>query len=396
MGTYKPRDNDAGSEYADNDGDIFTIEENSITYASPKCGSYDKMRPLISANKPKLAVLDAISIECDNLQESQSYIQARRKYDFFKTIYPESTVELFEFATQYKLIQPFIEGDDLDNAVRNLTFAPTSEKLEFLLSVTNAIADAHNKGFCIIDIKSDNLIYNSVTKKTNLIDGGLAVNTGEYLSDIFKCDYLTHITENRTQYFHIAPECWSTKNVSATTAMDVYSIGAIFSQLQLALNFSHYEPFIDITERCLNPNYNQRPTMTELNDQLLSLLSTEIENENIDRLTDRTFLDEINSARTVTSISGTNTTNQTPVFDVQVQENHFAKQYKPFPFIGSETDFTDNDTTPINLPLNDLNDLSPFSKLSMFNSLDSDEKPTQSLHATLHTPDYKTPEKSRA
>jgi hypothetical protein len=162
------------------------------------------------------------------------------------------------------LILPVIPGVPYTE----LTLTDESQIIAIILSAVRALQSAHKKDYVIVDLKADNVHYDSETGQSFLIDGGLSRLKGKELDpEIFHCENEAEIEANRVESYHIAPECWSGSPVVAQAKMDVFSLGKMMLRKLKDVD-SSVKPFL---EQCLHENPRERPSLNDLELQLTLL-----------------------------------------------------------------------------------------------------------------------------
>ncbi len=203
--------------------------------------------------------------------------EAKNKHQFFKALYPLHNVSLQIFSKKevpvtYRLVLPKIPGTRYADLRLDLDTKHTQQRL--FASSLHALANLHQKGYVCVDLKGDNILFNSNTNVSFLIDGGLATKQGTQLnSDIFVRYNSGLVAKKRADmdFMHIAPECWDTDSVPAKTSMDIYSLGRMLERLFKPMDLQ-LEPLID---SCLNTDPEKRPTLSHLQDQLHAIFVEE-------------------------------------------------------------------------------------------------------------------------
>jgi serine/threonine protein kinase len=192
--------------------------------------------------------------------------EVEAKYHFFKAIYPDKEVKLVKERGTYRLVAPLIPGDAYDK----LTIISKEQQIKFFLSAVKALKNCHNQGYIVIDLKEDNIHYDKITGESYLIDGGLAVKKNGFVSpDVFKQANEIEVQKNRAQYYYIAPECWSTKEVIADETMDIYSLGNMMARI---IGKAPHPSLVRITQLCQDRIITNRPSLSTLEDWLNGLL----------------------------------------------------------------------------------------------------------------------------
>ena len=215
-------------------------------------GEYAKARLFQSSSAKAVCVLSSIKDPAD-IEE------AVNKHRFFKKLYPNQPSDLFRLESDYRLVVPYIAHV----SYKKLTVDTLESQKTLFLSASKAVGDCHDKELIILDLKSDNLNYDSRTNLSYLIDGGLSAPTGTMIDPCaFQLPDLESIKEYRKEFPHIPPECWSVypTAVLATPQMDVYCLGVVMLDL-IKQPLSEINALID---SCLKSDPAQRPTLVEL------------------------------------------------------------------------------------------------------------------------------------
>ncbi len=232
-------------------------------------GSYCKVRTFGTDKTGKIAkvVLEPVS--------RPHFKEAINKHQFFKALYPLQAVSLQIFSnakgpSTYRLVLPKITG--VPYAYLHLKTKQYQQLI--FASCLHALDSLHQKGYVYVDLKEDNIIFNSNTNMSSLIDGGEARKQGEQLSSgTFVQENAALVAENRAHpdFVHIAPECWDTVRVPAKTSMDIYSLGSMLRRLFKPID-PQLKPLLDL---CLNYEPEKRPTLLYLQDQLHAIFVAE-------------------------------------------------------------------------------------------------------------------------
>ncbi|WP_454783344.1 protein kinase domain-containing protein [Legionella sp. WA2022007384] len=222
-------------------------------------GTYAKARKFQSVDGQRsIAVL--MPADSDDVD----FIEAYNKYKFFKTLYPKQTSELIEREDTYRLVLPYIDGIPYEE----LHFTNERQQIKLFISAIEALKDCHDKGYIVLDLKADNILYNKDSGKSYLLDGGISVKKGMLLDpDIFFVKTQEALISNKTTYTQIAPECWSQKPITAQKSMDVYALGVMMQSIlkpSAALN--------RLIQLCLSLKPEHRPTLGTLEKHLRQLL----------------------------------------------------------------------------------------------------------------------------
>ena len=248
------RSNETGdtSEYESDGGTIYVPR----TFLGT--GAFDRVRSFVSKGGARVAITQPIN---SSEKEDPSI---RRKCAFLETMHPGS-VEFMRLDDQtYVLRTPEASGETYQQiGASDFTLL---EKIKLFLSATQALSVAQAKRYVVIDVKEDNMFYDSSTGKTTLIDGGLSSKNGETANQHYQCRSEQQAKEKRQKCSHIAPEFFSTSVVIARHSMDVYSLGSMMKRMLGTLE----SPLGQLIEDCLNENPKSRPTLRDLEGQLSS------------------------------------------------------------------------------------------------------------------------------
>jgi serine/threonine protein kinase len=228
-------------------------------------GAYSKARVFSSSDNRK-----AKAILCPRDNKNINYREMTAKRSFFQTLYPRSGVTHFKTGGTYRLILPLVPGQKYSEL--KLPKSPKvrcDQQITLFLSTVTALMDCHQKGYVFVDLKEDNIHYDCKTKKSYLIDGGIAAKIGEVISPrIFVKRDTKEIQDHREKYSYIAPECWSTKEVPARISMDIYSLGWMMQKIL----GNPVEPRLSaLIQSCLALDYSQRPSLDALARKLKEL-----------------------------------------------------------------------------------------------------------------------------
>lgn len=226
-------------------------------------GEYAKARLFKSISNKTVAVLNPVKTPAD-------FGEVSIKHRFFQTIYPDKSSHLFTMGTDYRLVIPYFEYVQYTN----LAIETPELQITLFQSAIQAIEDCHNKGMVVLDLKTDNIYYDSSTEKSYIIDGGLSVLIGTCIDPLaFQKSSQSIVEEYREEYWHIPPECWSVAPaaVLANPKMDIYCLGVLMNDL-LENPLPEVESLID---SCLEKDPENRPTLTELIISLQSIKNSE-------------------------------------------------------------------------------------------------------------------------
>lgn len=120
------------------------------------------------------------------------------------------------------------------------------------------------------------LHYEDPKMKSPFIDWQI----GSKVTFAFKSPFEQALEEVREEYTQFAPECWSKSGKTATEAMDVYSLGSMFSYL--FLTNCKDKLMTDLINDCMDPNPMTRPDIPTLKKRL-DLIEASLGNEPSDR-----------------------------------------------------------------------------------------------------------------
>ncbi|HHF0526550.1 TPA: protein kinase family protein [Legionella anisa] len=226
-------------------------------------GGYAEARLFQSTSNKSVAVLNPVTTPGD-------IGEATVKHRFFKTVYSNKQSHLFPRGTDYRLVVPYIQFVPYEKLIID---TPELQKNLFH-SAIQALKDCHDKGMIVLDLKTDNIYYDSSTQKSYLIDGGLSVPTGTTIDPLaFQKSNQEVVEKYKEEYSHIPPECWSVKPaaVLATPQMDIYCLGVLMYDL-LENPSSEIKSLID---SCLEKDPQKRPTLLQLITSLESIKNNE-------------------------------------------------------------------------------------------------------------------------
>jgi len=257
MPRYKTKKNKISTGSEDSGYDSGYESDGGTEYSPVKAlgkGAYAQARLFQSVSKKTVAVLNPVSALGD-------IGEARVKRRFFQTVYPEKQSHLFNIGKgkDYRLVVPYIPHVPYEKLVID---TPEFQKILFG-SAVQTLKDSHDKGIIVLDLKSDNIYYDSSTQKSHLIDGGLSVPKGTGIDPSAFQKSSQDIVENyKKEFNHIPPECWSVipNIVLATPQMDIYALGILMSDLLKNPN-SEIQSLID---SCLENDPQKRPTLENL------------------------------------------------------------------------------------------------------------------------------------
>lgn len=253
MGRYKTKA--CIEDSVDESGYVSGYESDGETEYTPADelgkGRFAQARLFKSRDNQEVTVLNSTQIPGDMLE-------ARTKYHFFKTVYPDQQSHLFEFGDDYRLVLPYVTGTPYSYLSND------TESFQVILfrSAIQAFKECHEKGVIILDITSDNIYFDTNTKKSYLIDGGLSTSIGQPLEPSFFQAKREEIEQFKSDFIQFAPECWYIKPNAAlaTPQMDIYGLAILIQDMFNPLS----EKIKPLIERCLDSNPQQRPTLDDL------------------------------------------------------------------------------------------------------------------------------------
>ncbi len=222
-----------------------------------------KFKSTGSSTAKEIAVLDPVLVDWD---------EAQAKYNFFKALYPDRSVELIKTPKSrafpqggYRLILPLIPGQ----LYKDLKISNDPEEhLGLFLSAVEALERCHNAGYIVVDLTGSNVHYDADTNITYLIDGGLSAKKGAAINHIFQPPDQAAVLRAKGKFKFYAPECFSLTPMKATAAMDVYALGYM---MQIALQDHNPSPaIVNLYTACQNQDPTRRPTLATVKNSLLS------------------------------------------------------------------------------------------------------------------------------
>ncbi len=220
-------------------------------------GDYALAREFISISGKQVVILSPISKKID-------FQEAKRKYEFFKALYPGKGTELIEDQNTYRLVVPFLPGTPL----HQLSFKSEEELRVVFLSAVKALKDCHDKNIILVDLKEDNILFDSETGVSYLVDGGISSKKEEFILHLFEKGSQDLVEDSRAKLTHYAPECFSLKRELATEAMDIYSLGTMITFIAGAFLESE---LWDLALACQDKDPDKRPSLDSLENKLTQL-----------------------------------------------------------------------------------------------------------------------------
>lgn len=221
-------------------------------------GASARARKFESNTGKTKAVLDPINLGFID------FFEAETKFNFYKALYPQHFPQLIKKSGTYRLIAPVINGVPYDA----LKIGAKREQIKLFISTIKALKDAHRKGYFIIDLKGDNIFYDSTSGKSYLIDGGMAAKKGDFLHPQFQCASITRVERARKKCWHYAPEVFSLNRMKAVESMDIFPLGVLMRRV-LEKPDSMLNNIINL---CMNQDPARRPDLDTLENRLNALL----------------------------------------------------------------------------------------------------------------------------
>jgi len=282
-GRYSQRINGYDSEYESDGNTKYSVD------AELGQGSQAIARRFKNKNNTK-----AIAVLHQKNNVTTNWNIVNTKFNFFKTLYRDQNVDLIEIDNKknYRLVLPLIPGETYTKLrVTDQTI------VQVLQSAILALKECHQQGLVVLDLKSDNILYDAITDKSYLIDGGMAVEIGKRVPSCLQVDP-SRIENCKILHWHIAPECWSDTSaiVNAHPSMDVYSLGKLFATFKTTR-----EDVKKLIQACIISDPEKRPSLNELDKRLNDILLSS--NRDADEVTSVI----INTLASITETS-TNTT----------------------------------------------------------------------------------------
>jgi serine/threonine protein kinase len=270
MPHYRVKTRQSSEDCEDDSGYNSGYESDGGTEYSPVRplgrGQYAQARLFESHSKNALTVLNSA-------KERGDLGEARIKYRFFQTVYPDKSSYLFEMGDDYRLVVPYIPYIPY----KKLKIDTPELHRTLFYSACQALKDCHDKGMIVLDLKTDSIYYDPTTNKSYLIDGGLSAVAGTCVDPpAFQKRSQEIVDEYRKKYWHIPPECWSVRPnaVLATPQMDIYCLGVLMLDL-----FSNPSSEIKaLIDSCLEQDPEKRPTLDGL---IISLESINISEKEV-------------------------------------------------------------------------------------------------------------------
>lgn len=258
MGKYKFSTESESSELDDGNGKIYRFKR----FLGK--GVYDKANEFSST--------DGISIAVLKPRGKIFKISLERKRDFFERIYGTNSTSIYYQDEDYRLVVPYLPGQTYTELIDSGVYASSEARsllniIPLFLSAITALKIAHEKDIIVIDLKSDNILYDHQTKTSFLIDGGISW-PNKKLFKLLK----TIPRKERVHCPHIAPECFDVS--IASPAMDVYSLGLLML-VSLHKMQCKDNRLVSLSQECLNENPASRPSLVDVEEKLTALLNVE-------------------------------------------------------------------------------------------------------------------------
>lgn len=251
------------SDYTD-DGEAFYPE------ARLPSGNFAEVRRFKSENNGYRVVVSPLKL---------NFVEVEAKEQFFKALYPEQSVFLVEKEDTYRLVLPLIPGVTYEHfkGVNDL-----GSQIQLFLAATRALQDCHQKGYIVVDLKEDNILYDNETGKSYLIDGGTSAKKGSQINEKFCLSSEEAILAARKKCPFYAPECFSLGRSRVDESMDIYSLG---NMMDFILKDVIYPEIKLLTQACQKQDPSARVSLEKLERQLDILLhlanTSQVKDENI-------------------------------------------------------------------------------------------------------------------
>lgn len=215
------------------------------------------------ANPPKAEKVVLLPV---HREESRTdWARMKTKYLFYKLYYGEA--ELFLKKGSYRLVVPYVPGQSY-RSLRESISEP-SKQTTFMLATIEALYKLHKKQYVFLDLHPGNLIFDSKTGQSHLIDGDMMTPIGAKISNYF------HFDEGKAQTGEkwYPPECWK-KDAQADVKIDIYALGYTLTKA-----FKNPHPEIaKAIQACMHLDPEQRPTLKNLQ-YTCNLLKARLDNE---------------------------------------------------------------------------------------------------------------------
>lgn len=220
-------------------------------YYAVKVFSYDDD----SDHEKPISIPSTVKREIDVLKRLNRFI----RYDVRRT--PKGKIK-------YYVVEKFIEGTTLQNALNNLGDIQSlnmEHALNLMIKLCNSLKKFHATGYAHGDFKTDNIMVGKKLNdnpETTLIDFNWASLPNEIRT--FQTEVYTNTHE---QY---PPECCGKRTVYLTPQADIYALGAVFNRI---LDKTKYAT--GVIERCdvlisqmRTRTASQRPSLDKITQEL--------------------------------------------------------------------------------------------------------------------------------
>jgi serine/threonine protein kinase len=197
--------------------------------------------------------------------------EAQAKFAFFKTVYPEHFSQLIIADGTYRLFVEKMPG----KAYSGFTEVPISDEksaLNIYLSAIQELKRCHAKSIILMDLKADNILFDSINIRSYLIDGGSSTKKDSIISPEVYAE--AENIAKKHNFWQIAPECWSKEPVLAKESMDVYSLGILmFSKMEHLINSNNKVVLEPLLKSAINVDPEKRPSLEVLEKNIKLYLS---------------------------------------------------------------------------------------------------------------------------
>jgi serine/threonine protein kinase len=255
MPKYRKRKETGNTSEYESDGDTIYRRKKILGR-----GCNDEVWQFLSSDRKQIAITQPITKATINAHEIIA------KFNFLSVMHPGLVRFILLEDGTYVLRTPEASGEMYEKIGADV-FTPI-QKIELFLSAVQALSVAHEKGYVVLDLKEDNIFYDTITGGTTLVDGGMSAQMGRIANEGLNCKSEQDARIQRESYDYIAPEFWATSLVIARASMDVYALGSMMKRI-LGETVC---PLDQIIEDCLNETPRARPTLSALNDELTGFL----------------------------------------------------------------------------------------------------------------------------
>lgn len=271
--TRKAESKDAESEYESDDETVYIAKQ------TIGVGSYAKARLLIAANGKKRVVLEPVVEASDSYSYSSN--EAKRKLNFFLGRYQHVRSYMFHVADplnledrfSYRLVLPHLPGMTYRQYVDTFgRVTQITKQCDIFLSCIAELKKAHDAGFVCVDFSPGNIMYDTATGNSYLIDGGLSSKVGKTISSLFMVKTPEILSSKKKSYPYNAPECWTLKHQDraiAQPSMDIYSLAFALRNRIFGLQID--SSMLQLLRCCRYTDPRQRPTLAYLEQAVRTL-----------------------------------------------------------------------------------------------------------------------------